>query len=114
MTQNSRTNKPVLDKYKESLQPMVDEALAVQNLAPAMQEAITQNKPLNDKIQEIAIEAVQTNSKMKKAVAEAAKENNIIEKSKVDYKQPGYWIPIVISSIIGLAAVIVAIIESVK
>lgn len=50
MTQSSKNSKPVLDKYKESLQPMVDEALAVQNLAPAMQEAITQNKPLNDKI----------------------------------------------------------------
>lgn len=54
MTQTNKTSKPILDKYKESLQPMVDEALAVQNLAPAMQEAIVQNELLNDKIQEIS------------------------------------------------------------
>ncbi len=110
MTQNNRSSKPVLDKYKESLQPMVDEALSVQNLAPAMLEAITQNKPLNDKIQEIVIQTTKDNSNMRKAVAGAAKDNIIIEKSKVDYRQPGFWIPIAISAIVGIAGVVVAII----
>lgn len=114
MPQNSKTSKPVLDKYKDALQPMVDEALAVQTLAPAIQESITQSRPLHDTLQELFIESIKSNARARKAVAEAAKENNIIEKSKADYKQPGFWIPILISTLVGISGIIVAIFSASK
>ncbi len=109
MPQNSKTNKPVLDKYKDTLQPMVDEALEVQTLAPAVQEAIIQNKPLNDALQQVAIDTVKKNPEMRNALVETIADGKAIKKSRVDYRQPGFWIPIVVSAIVGIASVIVAI-----
>lgn len=114
MTNSNNRSKPVLDQYKEALQPMVDEALAVQNLAPAMQEAIAQNKPLNDALQDVIVEAVKRNPDLRDALDKAISDSNAIKKSKLDYKQPGFWIPIVVTSIIGIAGLVVSILALIK
>lgn len=107
---SNKSTKPVLDKYKDALQPMVEEALSVQILAPAMVEAITQNKPLNDALQQVAIDTVKNSPKMRDALVETTADGKAIKKSRIDYKQPGFWIPILITTVIGIAGLIVSII----
>lgn len=46
---------------------------------------------------------------MRKNIADAAKEHNIIEKSGAEHKKLAFWIPITISSIIGIGGIIVAV-----
>ena len=50
MTTQTRKPQKRDEEYKESLRPIVNEAMAAQNLAPAIVEAIQQNKPLNDEL----------------------------------------------------------------
>ncbi|MCM1218210.1 MAG: hypothetical protein NC548_27305 [Lachnospiraceae bacterium] len=107
----NKTNKPVLDKYKDALQPMVDEALAVQTLAPAMREAIEQNKPLNETIQGVATEAIERNPGTQKALEEWYNNSKAIRTSKSELRKPSYWIPIVLTSLIGIASVVMSIIS---
>jgi len=110
---NEISKKPkntVDDKYKSAARGVVDEALAAHNLAPAIRTAIIEDKPLNDALQDVIVSTVKRNPDMRDALVETIADGKAIKKSRVDYKQPGFWIPIVISSIVGLAAVVVAIV----
>lgn len=73
---------------------VVNDAMAAHNLAPAIKTAITENKPLNDELQAVIKESIERNPEVQKALDEAITNSNAIKKSKMDYKQPGYWIPI--------------------
>lgn len=99
------------DKYKSAAQDAVNVALEAHNLAPAITTAITKDKPLNDAIQQVMVNTVKRNPDMREALVEAIADGKAIKKSRVDYKQPGFWIPIVFSLIIGAAGVIVAIVK---
>lgn len=95
--------------YKSALQPIVDEAMLPHNLAPAIATAITENKPLNDELQNVIKESIERNPDVKQALDKAISDSNAIKKSKLDYRQPGFWIPILISAIVGVAGVAVAV-----
>ena len=90
MVQQIKTSKPVLDKYKDTLQPMVDEALAVQNLAPAVKDAIAQNKPLNEGIQDVTTEAIERNPKTRDALDTWYANSKAIRNSKSELRKPSY------------------------
>ena len=111
MVQQIKTSKPVLDKYKDTLQPMVDEALAVQNLAPAVKDAIAQNKPLNEGIQDVTTEAIERNPKTRDALDTWYANSKAIRNSKSALRKPSYWIPIVLTGLIGIVGIILSIIS---
>lgn len=85
--------------------------MAAHNLAPAIRTAIIEDKPLNDVLQDVIVSTVKRNPDMRDALVETIADGKAIRKSRVDYKQPGFWIPIVISSIVSILAIIVAIIK---
>ena len=97
------------DDYKEALQPIVEEALAPHNLSPSIKAAITENKPLNDAIQDVIKESIERNPDIKSALEKAISESNAIKKSKMDYRQPGYWIPIGVSVLGMIVSALLAI-----
>lgn len=109
MTQSTKNSKPVLDKYKDALQPMVDEALGVQTLAPAMQEAIVQNKPLNEILHQVQKEGIERNPEVKKALDVWLADSKAIRNSKSDLRKPSYWIPLAITLATSVASLLVAI-----
>lgn len=111
---NTKSSKPVLDKYKDALQPMVDEALAVQTLAPATQEAIIQNKPLNETIQGVVKEAIERNPEVQSTLDVWYSNSKAIRNSKSELRKASYWVPIVVSGLIGLIGIILSIISLVK
>jgi hypothetical protein len=97
--------------YKEAVQPIVEEALAPHNLARAIQTAITENKPLNDALQNVIKESVERNPDVQKALDKAISDSNAIKKSKLDYKQPGFWIPIGVTILGMVVSALVAILK---
>ena len=97
------------DQYKRSIQPIVDEAMEAHNLAPAIKTAIIENKPLNDELQKVMAEAILRNPEVKEALDKVISENEIIKKSKAVWRQPGFWIPILITSTISIISILVAI-----
>lgn len=97
--------------YKEAVQPIVEEALAPHNLARSIQTAITENKPLNDALQDVIKESVERNPDVRKALDEAISDSNAIKKSKLDYRQPGFWIPISVTILGMIVASIIAILK---
>lgn len=111
MTQNQKPSKQVLDKYKDALQPMVDEALAVQTLAPAMQEAIEQNKPLNEVLQNVTTEAIERNPETQAALEKWYSNSKAIRNSRSELRKPSFWIPITITAIIGVTGIVLSIIS---
>lgn len=109
-TSKKSTRNTTDDKYKSAAQDVVNEALSASNLAPAIKTAITENKPLNDALQQVTIDTVKNNPNMRDALVEAIADGKAIKKSRVDYRQPGFWIPIAITALIGLAGLVVSII----
>lgn len=89
---------------------MVDEALAVQNLAPAVEEAITQNKPLNEAIQGVTTEAIERNPKTQKALDTWYANSKAIRSSKSELRKASYWIPQILTGVIGIAGIVMSII----
>lgn len=108
----NKTSSKDTDDYKEALQPIVEEALAPHNLARSIQTAITENKPLNDTLQTVMVEAVERNPDMKAALDKSISESSAIKKSKMDYRQPGYWIPIGISVIGMIVSILIAVFKN--
>lgn len=88
---------------------VVDDAMAAHNLAPAIKTALTENKPLNDELQKIIKESIERNPEVQKALDKAISDSNAIKKSKMDYRQPGYWIPIGVSILGMVVSALVAI-----
>ena len=103
MVQQIKTSKPVLDKYKDTLQPMVDEAL--------VKDAIAQNKPLNEGIQDVTTEAIERNPKTRDALDTWYANSKAIRNSKSELRKPSYWIPIVLTGLIGIVGIILSIIS---
>lgn len=91
---------------------VVNDAMAAHNLAPAIKTAITENKPLNDALQGVMVETVERNPEMKAALDKSIAESNAIKKSKMDYRQPGYWIPIGISVIGMIVSILIAVFKN--
>ena len=98
------------DQYKQSIKPFVDEAMEAHNLAPAIKTAITENKPLNDELQRVIVEAVQRNPDVKSALDKVVSENEAIKKSRAQWKQPTFWIPLLITAVLGIISIIVSVI----
>lgn len=107
----NRSNSKDTDDYKGAIQPLVEEALAPHNLAGPIKTAIAENKPLNDELQKVIKESIERNPEVREALEKAISDSNAIKKSKLDYKQPGFWIPIVVSAVLALASIIVAILK---
>lgn len=124
--QQTHNNSKRDEEYKNSAQPIVDRAMEAQNLAPAIVVAIKENKPLNDELKgmfrdtlnsdkefndglEMAVtDMLRNNKNVQEAVDEVVSNNEAIKKSKSPTKTKEFWIPIVISIVSGLAAVVAA------
>lgn len=99
------------DEYREAVQPFVDEAMAPHNLAPAIKIAITENKPLNDALQDVMVETVNRNPDMKKALDKAISENKAIKDSHSELRKPAFWLPILITGLLSLMSIIISLIK---
>lgn len=102
------------DKYKSAARDVVDEALSAPKLAPAIKTAIIENKPLNDALQDVMVETVRRNPDMREALVTTVADGKAIKNSKVDYRQPGFWIPIAISSVLTIISIITSILALIK
>lgn len=94
------------DEYKSAVQPLVDAAMEAHNLAPAIKEAIVENKPLNDQLQKVIAEAIERNPDVQGVLDKVISNNEAIKKSKASWRQPAF----IITTLIAVAGVIVAII----
>ena len=129
---NLELSKKDNDEYKAAIQPVVNEALEAHNLAPAIETALKENKPLNDTLQKIfkdsllenkslisilentTIETIKNNKNAQSVIDEVVSNNDAIKKSKSPTRTFAYWIPIISSLIIGLIGIILSIINLIK
>ncbi len=109
--QIKKTRTSADDKYKSAVQDAVNVALEARNLAPAIKTALTEDKPLNDTLQEVMVETVKRNPDMRNALVETIADGKAIKKSRLDYRQPGFWIPILLSLLVGIGSIIVAVMK---
>ncbi|MBQ2660993.1 hypothetical protein IJF93_02900 [Candidatus Saccharibacteria bacterium] len=119
------------EEYKSSAQQIVDRAMEAQTLAPAIVEAMKENKPLNDelrkmfadaldddkkfneKLQESVESMIRNNKNVQEAIGEVVSNSDAIKRSKSPLKTKEFWIPVVvsvISAVAAVAAVVVAVV----
>lgn len=77
---NSRAND---DRYASAVQPVVDEAMRIDNIAPIIQKAICENKPLNDELHAVVTEAVIKNPDTKEAIDQIISQNRSVKRDKL-------------------------------
>ena len=129
MTTQTRKPQKRDEEYKESLRPIVNEAMAAQNLAPAIVEAIQQNKPLNDELKEMfrntlgndkefnemletaVIDMIGNSAPVQAAINKSVSNGIAIKKSESPTKTKAFWIPIIVSAIGALAAVAAVVVS---
>ncbi len=105
-----QTNHKEDDSYLSAAKSVTDEAMRIDNLAPNILNAIENDVKLRNGVKDIVIETISEKDEAKTAINTVVSNNEAVKKSNALWKQPNFWIPIVITTILSIASIVTTIV----
>ena len=102
------------DSYASAAKAVTDEAMRIDNLAPNILNAIENDVKLRNGIKDIVVETISEKDGAKTAINTVVSNNDAVKKSNAAWKQPSFWIPIVIASLLSIASMVITIIIAIN